>query len=138
MLFTNAHMQHALADHTPYGPGYLFRWPLTDASVASRILALDRIAPAEDAGVTTGTLMFPAQSGFEARWLRPAVGGVALSPLLSWWTLLFGLSMLARYEPDAWISSLQYDTAELAAPLAQLLQIGLERMPELVLNALTD
>lgn len=137
-LLTNAHMQHALADHTPYGPGYLFRWPLTDASVTGRLSALDRIAPAEDAGVTPDSLMFSTQSGFEARWLRPAVGGVALSPLLSWWTLLFGLSMLARYEPDAWISSLQYDSAVLAAPLAQLLQVGLERVPELVLDALID
>jgi hypothetical protein len=69
-------------------------------------------------------------------WLRPSVSGVALSSLLTWWTLLFGLSMLARYEPAGWMRALDYESAELAAPLAKLLDIGLTRVPELTLDAL--
>lgn len=48
--------------------------------------------------------MFPPSDGFQSRWLRPSIGGVALSSMVSWWTLLFGLSMLARYEPAVWVS----------------------------------
>jgi hypothetical protein len=80
--------------------------------------------------------MFPATEGFEARWLRPSVAGAELSSLLSWWTMLFGLSMLARYEPGVWTSALDYDTSHLAAPLSAVLEIGLTRVPELVLEAL--
>jgi hypothetical protein len=69
-------------------------------------------------------------------WLRPSVSGVALSSLLTWWTLLFGLSMLARYEPAGWMQALDYESSELAAPLAELLDIGVTRVPELILEAL--
>jgi hypothetical protein len=69
-------------------------------------------------------------------WLRPSVSGVALSSLLTWWTLLFGLSMLARYEPAGWMRALDYGSSELAAPLAGLLDIGVTRVPELILGAL--
>jgi hypothetical protein len=69
-------------------------------------------------------------------WLRPSVSGVALSSLLTWWTLLFGLSMLARYEPAGWMRALDYESSELAAPLAELLDIGMTRVPELILGAL--
>jgi hypothetical protein len=78
----------------------------------------------------------PGGTGFEARWLRPSVGGVALSSLLTWWTLLFGLSMLARYEPAGWMRALDYDSSELAAPLDRLLDIGLASVPDLVLAAI--
>ncbi len=69
-------------------------------------------------------------------WLHPNVSGVALSSLLTWWTLLFGLSMLARYEPAGWMRALDYESSELAAPLAELLDIGVTRVPELILEAL--
>lgn len=59
-----------------------------------------------------------------------------LSSLLNWWTLLFALSMLARYEPAAWTQAIDYDVSELAAPLRQLLEIGLDRVPELIRRAL--
>jgi hypothetical protein len=55
---------------------------------------------------------------------------------MTWWTLLFGLSMLARYEPAGWMQALDYESSELAAPLAKLLDIGLSRVPELTLGAL--
>ena len=44
--------------------------------------------------------------------------------------------MLARYEPASWTGALDYDSSNLAAPLDQLLTIGLDRVPELVLEGL--
>jgi hypothetical protein len=106
-------------NHTEHGAGFLFRWQADAPNINSHISTLNRIAPG-------GT-------GFQARWLRPAVAGVALSSLLTWWALLFGLSMLARYEPAGWMKELDYDSSDLAAPLGELLEIGLHRVPELVL-----
>jgi hypothetical protein len=97
----------------------LFRWQADAANINGHISTLNGIAPG-------GT-------GFQARWLRPAVGGIALSSLLTWWALLFGLSMLARYEPAGWMKELDYDSSDLAAPLGELLEIGLHRVPELLL-----
>ena len=124
---------------TLFGAGYLVKWPVDSASSEVPALALERIAP--EIGVRVpprsrpGALFQPAP-GFEPRWLRPAVGGVALSSLLTWWVLLFGLSMLARYEPAGWMRALDYDQSELAAPLDRLLATGIERVPELVVDAL--
>jgi hypothetical protein len=80
----------------------------------------------------------PAGGGRGARWMRPGVGGVELSPLMTWWMLLFGLSMLARYEPAVWIEELKYDTSKVSAGLAQLLEVGTEQLPHLVLDALNN
>lgn len=121
-LFKTPGLPTATMHHTEYGAGYLFRWPATIMIAASHENALDRVAPDVGPG--------------GCRWLRPAVAGVALSPLLTWWISLFGLSMLARYEPAKWTAALDYDTSELAAPLDHLLQVALERVPQLVLTAL--
>jgi hypothetical protein len=111
-----------IENHTEHGAGFLFRWQADAPSINGHVSTLNRVAP--------------GGAGFEARWLRPAVGGVALSSLLTWWVLLFGLSMLARYEPAGWTKELDYDSSDLAAPLGELLEIGLLRVPELVLAAL--
>lgn len=121
-LFRPQGLPSAAGHHTQYGIGYLFRWPTTALTAAGHETGLDQVAPDID------------HEG--CRWLRPAVAGVALSPLLTWWSLLFGLSMLARYEPATWTAALNYDTSELAAPLDELLHIALERVPELVFTAL--
>jgi hypothetical protein len=60
-----------------------------------------------------------------------------MSSLLTWWTLLFGLSILARYEPAVWMAALDYDSSNLAARLDAVLATGLERVPELVLATLS-
>jgi hypothetical protein len=103
---------------TPYGYGLAVRW--------------NRDA-AHDAGLDQDVATLERDGWC---WLRPSVRGVALSSLMTWWTLLFGLSMLARYEPAGWIRALDYESSELAAPLAKLLDIGLTRVPELTLGAL--
>ncbi len=70
-------------------------------------------------------------------WLRPSADDIALSWLLTWWTLLFGLSMLARYEPVGWATALDVESSELAVPLEELLDIALELVPELIIDELT-
>lgn len=124
--------------HTVCGFGFLFRWEAESRDIDGHIRTLDRLAPEDGVGVPANGawLAFPPADGFQPRWLRPSVGGAALSSLLSWWTLLFGVSMLARYEPAVWTGALDYDSSDLAAPLAALLERGLTRVPELVLAAL--
>jgi hypothetical protein len=90
---------------TPSGPDFAVRWPapevpsrygepvpseLTDAHVVSRVPVYRR----------TGE-----------HWLVPVVGDGQdfLPPVLLWWVMLFGLSLLARYEPAAWRAALDLD-----------------------------
>jgi hypothetical protein len=124
--------------HTRYGSGFLFRWQADSPDAGGQAGTLNRIAPASvpvppESAFERDDVSF---SGFAPRWLRPGVRGVALSPLLTWWALLFGLSMIARYEPASWVAALDYDSSELAAPLTRLMEIGLQRVPELVVDAL--
>lgn len=73
----------------------------------------------------------------DRQWCRPAVApGKVLSPLMTWWGLLYALSMVARYEPDAWVDLLDVDESELAVPLEGVLEDALEVVPHLVLDAL--
>jgi hypothetical protein len=70
-------------------------------------------------------------------WLIPRVGESEdfLPPLLLWWVLLFGLSLLARYEPATWRASLDVEQP-LAVPLEDLLDEALVAVPHWVLWAL--
>jgi hypothetical protein len=72
-------------------------------------------------------------------WLIPAVGDGQdeLAPLLLWWALIFGLSILARYEPVAWRAALDPDRSVLAVPLERLLDEALEVAPALLCEAIT-
>jgi YaaC-like Protein len=136
-LFQPQGLPH-VQQHTVCGFGVLFRWQAESPDIDGHARTLERIAPEDGVGVPAdgAWLVFPPSDGFQPRWLRPSVGGAALSSLLSWWALLFGLSMLARYEPAVWTGALDYHSSDLAAPLAELLERGLTRVPELVLAAL--
>lgn len=61
-----------------------------------------------------------------------------LHPLLAWWAVLFGLSMLARYEPARWTEDLDVDKSALAVPLETVLDAALEACPELICLALLE
>ena len=54
-----------------------------------------------------------------------------------WWVLLFGLSMVARYDPELWIAELDVNRSENAVPIETVLDEALTAVPELVLYALT-
>lgn len=118
--FIPFHGQPVAPHHSPFGPGWIVRWRVDAQTDPDLVRIAQRLTRRS-----------------EVCWLRPAVGGVALSPLLTWWALLFGLSMLARYEPAAWVAHIDYDTSPFAAPVGRLMDIGLERVPELVLDALS-
>ena len=72
-------------------------------------------------------------------WLVPAVGARSgrLSPLLLWWALLFGLSLLARYHPADWRAALDFDRSACADRLAELLDEALVIVPDLLFDAAT-
>jgi len=66
-------------------------------------------------------------------WALPALGGGdSPSPLMLWWALLYGLSILARYEPAVWTSALDLEQSPLAVGLEQVLRVAEERIPERV------
>jgi hypothetical protein len=60
-----------------------------------------------------------------------------LEPILVWWAVLFALSMLARYEPAAWLSHLDVNHSPLAVPLEVALDRSLTVCPELLLQVIS-
>lgn len=68
----------------------------------------------------------------------PAVGGnnAALHPLISWWLILFGFSMLARYYPDEWTTALDVDKSTLSVPIDHFLSAAKEQLPTYVFQIL--
>lgn len=59
-----------------------------------------------------------------------------MNDLTMWWALLFGLSMLARYEPAGWNAMLDLDNGRLSSRLMRLMDAAVDVVPELVLKAL--
>jgi len=71
------------------------------------------------------------------RFLRPSIdGSPPPSPLMTWWVLLFGFSILARYQPRKWVRLLDLDKPGCAAVLQFALEEALSVIPHLVLEAL--
>jgi hypothetical protein len=124
------HTQGMCEDYlvTQPGPeGFLpvFCWPDVPTDIRLRAQHLEAIAP-DYRGLGTNLLV-------------PRAGGKdALSPLMLWWALLFGLSGIARYDPETWVDALAVNDSELAVPIEAALGAALEALPELILDALTD
>jgi hypothetical protein len=98
----------------------MFQWPVRSESDTM----LEEIAP--------------YQSG-DARVLLPHLGGKdLLSPLMLWWLLLYGMSIVACYEPELWVSELDVNRSLRAVPIEAALDVALEALPELILEALTE
>jgi hypothetical protein len=72
------------------------------------------------------------------RWLLPGLGSnlVAPAPLMVWWALLYGFSMLARYEPRLWVKSLDLNASPVAVLIQDALDEALVAVPHLVAEAL--
>lgn len=72
-------------------------------------------------------------------WLIPELGTGSgrLSPLLLWWALLFGFSLLARYHPADWRAALNFDRSAYADRLTELLDEALAIVPGLLFDAAT-
>ncbi len=102
-----------------------FKWPDVGPNVVERAQRLDEIAPDyRDLG---------------RRLIVPRLGEAGyLSPLMLWWALLFGLSSIARYDPELWVAALDVNSSELAVPIEAALEAALDAVPALVLEALLD
>src|SRR6266545_1277041 len=76
--------------------------------------------------------------GDDDRWVFPAIGGAAqpIRPVLTWWAVLYALSMLARYEPASWTDHLDVDQSRNAVPLETALGLALDTCPQLILHAI--
>ena len=72
--------------------------------------------------------------------LRPAVVDVAgervPNLLMTWWLVLFGLSMFARYHPREWVEALNVDSSLVAVLLDRCMSEAMDRVPTLVLDAI--
>jgi YaaC-like protein len=109
---------------TNYGEGLEVCWPNPSEDIFGQQCALEKVAPVD---AVTGE-----------HWLRPELSdGSSPSELVTWWALLHALSMLARYQPAEWFRTLDYDNSIWAAPLTELLRIGTEAVPRLVLSGLS-
>lgn len=64
--------------------------------------------------------------------------GKAIHPLVVWWATLFGLSILARYEPQAWGRAIDVNKSSEAVAVEHILDAALDSLPELVLRTLLD
>jgi hypothetical protein len=55
-----------------------------------------------------------------------------LHPLMAWWLLLFGFSILARYHPKEWTEALALGTSPYASQVEFLLDAAVSSVPELL------
>jgi hypothetical protein len=76
----------------------------------------------------------PEIRGHNTREVIPTLPGQTelLPRLMTWWLLLFGLSIFARYHPGLWAGALRVDQSPTAVPLEAILESGLESLPRLV------
>ncbi len=74
------------------------------------------------------------------RFLFPAITGEgkAMHPLMAWWTVLFVLSMLARYEPARWGAHIAVDSSRHAVPLERILGQARAIVPRVVAETLQE
>ena len=83
---------------------------------------------------------FPEYRRSDRRWLRPAVAADESPPsfLMTWWLILYALSMTARYHPVSWVQSLDVDSPPIAVLLSRCMSEAMEAVPVLVLEAIHD
>ncbi len=108
---------------TTHGYGRVVRWPLNAPTATDRWRRIEELTSADGAG---------------ARWLIPGIGESPdlLDPFLLWWLLLYGFSILARYEPAHWVRLLDVDASSWAVGIESALDVAVEVVPELVLRGI--
>jgi hypothetical protein len=101
----------------------------------------------EDNGIRTDEAVFsyeghrdPSRQLRGSTMLMPACGdsSSALDPLLTWWVLLFALSMITRYKPVQWTEIIDVNRSPLAVPLETMLTKALEAVPIQIHATLTN
>jgi hypothetical protein len=69
----------------------------------------------------------------------PAVSdGLTIHPFLAWWQVLFALSMLARYQPNEWLTLIDINRHKDAVPIESILTFSQVAVPELALRVIED
>ena len=97
-------------------------WPGGEEEQPSREEILESVAVT----VRGEARVFPSLDG----------GHLPVHPLLVWWAILFRLSMLARYEPEAWDAMTDVNASADAVPIEHALDVAMSSVPELLFNAL--
>lgn len=81
----------------------------------------------------------PAYRYNDDRFLRPSLDGQGNrppSPFMTWWAMLYAFSMLSRYYPREWAAALNIDKSPVAHLLEYCLDLALDVIPHLVMEAL--
>lgn len=70
-------------------------------------------------------------------WVFPTVEAQRLHPFITWLSVLFTLSMLARYEPERWVDVIDVDRSVWATPVEHLLDEAITALPALISETLS-
>lgn len=108
--------------------GCWLTWALEEHDDAAREQT-HRITPWNGRHLANNSRVLHAQLGSDHRQLHP---------LLSWWAVLFAMSMLARYQPDRWTTYINVNTSKDAVAVEFLLDTALKAVPELILASIDE
>ncbi|SCF48739.1 YaaC-like Protein [Micromonospora matsumotoense] len=75
---------------------------------------------------------------YRSFYLVPVVGENKhpMHPLMTWWAVLYTLSMLARYQPAEWATYINVDRSSHAVPIEHLLAEALSAVPGLIASTI--
>jgi hypothetical protein len=112
-------------------------FPTLPVSVTAKGLGVDVIWLGDEANLDAEVPQYRYRGW---RWVRPALTDTEPppSPLMTWWLLLFGLSMLARYHPVPWTRALDVDSSQAAVTLELTMNRAIEAIPHLVFEAVMN
>ncbi|MEV4968899.1 YaaC family protein [Streptomyces sp. NPDC024062] len=70
----------------------------------------------------------------QSHWFLPAISPAGREPhlLMAWWSVVYTLSMLARYEPASWAGLTSVDSNNHAVPIESLLKRAIDILPGLI------
>ncbi|WP_406216794.1 YaaC family protein [Streptomyces decoyicus] len=119
----------ALPDYTRYNHGggeLVVNWemPQGPATEAERLKYLRSMTY----GYSRGRHFLPVLSPMDRE----------LHPLMAWWAVLYTLSMLARYQPAAWVKLISVDDSHHAVPIERLLERAISRLPVLIADTIAE
>ncbi|MET9720280.1 YaaC family protein [Streptomyces rochei] len=75
-----------------------------------------------------------------SRFFLPSItpAGQQLHLLMAWWSVIYTLSMLARYEPAAWAELISVDKNHYAVPIEGVLKRAIDFLPSLILATVEE
>ena len=59
-------------------------------------------------------------------------------PTMTWWALLYALSIYARYHPKEWVEALDIDSSVVGVTLERAMDRAIGALPQLVLSAVLE